>query len=116
MYISSNYSAESAQLMKDAQNSSKKSLIDFMDHDKKSSNGGDYFSDTVSLSAEAYGAIRNYDPEMLKSLGYEEEEKDLYKSSGSSLDKVELSEEAIAALRKSNPEVLESLGYNVDDE
>ncbi len=50
--------------------SSTKSLADYLnENDKSSSSGASYFSDSVRLSKEAYAAIREHDPAMLKTLG-----------------------------------------------
>ena len=116
MYISTNnYSAEAAQMLKEAESTSKKSLIDYMNENKDSKASG-YFSDTLSLSSGAYAALKDYDPDFLNSLGYDEEKQTGMSSSGSSLDKVQLSEEAVAALRESNPAVLRALGYEIPEE
>ncbi|PLX67468.1 MAG: hypothetical protein C0602_10280 [Denitrovibrio sp.] len=115
MYISTgNYSFEAAQILKKSEDSSTKSLVDYMNEDNKDSSG--YFSDKVQLSPGAYAAISANNPEMLKSLGYGEDENLIKNSTGSSLDKIELSKEAYAALLKSNPEVLKSLGYELPEE
>lgn len=118
MYISSSYDASVYKELINNSSSTKseKSLLDYLnDNDDRKSNG---LSDTVSLSAEAYSAISERNPELLSILGYEksdEESKMLANSSGSSLDKVELSPEAFAVLKEQNPEVLEALGYDLSE-
>lgn len=60
--------------------------------------------------------MKTSNPDLLKSLGYEEESSLIKKVSDSTLDKVQLSEEAVAALRESNPEILRALGYDIPEE
>jgi len=113
MIINGQYIPAAAQDAASASPTGGKSLVDYMnekDKDDKSS----YFSDRVSLSKEAYAAIREYDPSMLKNFNLAED--DSFKSStGSVLDKVQLSEEAVNALRERNPELLKSLGYDTEE-
>ena len=119
MNINSQYLSLLNQQATNTSSSSTKSLADYMNEgDSGKSAGASYFSDSVQLSPEAYAAIREHSPEMLTSLGYEEESSDalLENSSGSMFDSIKLSEEAYASLRETNPELLQSLGYNIEED
>jgi len=124
MNINDQYiSSVNSTLTNSSNNTKTKSLADYMNESDKGSSSSlsssvkSYFSDTVTLSKEAYAAIREYDPTMLASLGYQEEETTAEdgSSTNSRLDSVQFSKEAYAALKERNPELLESLGYNLDE-
>lgn len=120
MIINGQYIPVSGEELSGTQSTSNKSLIDYINEssDSSTSSGSKYFSDSVTLSPEAYAAIKEYKPEMLEALGYSEDTEETLtsSSSGSSLlDSVSLSEEAYAALKETNPELLTALGYEVSD-
>jgi len=112
MYIDSQYI--NSLMLNQAEQTSNKTLADYLT-EEESGSSSDYFSDAVSLSPEAYAAIKEYKPEMLESLGYEKEETTSYGTS-SLLDNISLSDKAIEILKKENPEFLESLGYKIESE
>lgn len=119
MNINPQYLSIYAEAQSTSKSASNKTLMDYMNDDNSSSSSSGLLSDTITLSPEAYAAIRENRPDMLASLGYIEQSDDSLLGSSaaasSSLDKVTLSQEAYNALKESNPELLQALGYSVDE-